>query len=166
MSICFGKGGEFYEESSWIYSFSAPQDQIKLIELMGGPEQYVKRLDHYFDKGYHDMGDEPGKSIAVIITISGKPQIYSINVCFLSPLAFLIPYLYNWAGRIDKTTDIIRTLLRTHFSTNSSGLPGEDMMKYMKYLTSKTIIFNNSNLNPLLKAMTIVVQKDLLLFGR
>ncbi|KAI9286192.1 glycosyl hydrolase family 92-domain-containing protein [Umbelopsis sp. AD052] len=98
---CFldSRGGEFYEESSWIYSFSAPQDQIKLIELMGGPEQYVKRLDHYFDKGYHDMGDEP---------------------------AFLIPYLYNWAGRIDKTTDIIRTLLRTHFSTNSSGLPGND----------------------------------------
>ncbi|KAH8556792.1 glycosyl hydrolase family 92-domain-containing protein [Umbelopsis sp. PMI_123] len=98
---CFldSHGGEFYEESSWIYSFSAPQDQIKLIELMGGPEQYIKRLDHYFDMGYHDMGDEP---------------------------AFLIPYLYNWAGRIDKTTDIIRNLLRTHFSTNSSGLPGND----------------------------------------
>lgn len=61
ISCYFAKGGEFYEESSWIYSFSAPQDQIKLIELMGGPEQYVKRLDHYFDKGYHDMGDEPGK---------------------------------------------------------------------------------------------------------
>jgi hypothetical protein len=33
---------------------------MKLISLMGGPAQYVKRLDHYFERGYHDMGDEPG----------------------------------------------------------------------------------------------------------
>ncbi|KAG2179993.1 hypothetical protein INT43_003780 [Umbelopsis isabellina] len=98
---CFldGRGGEFYEESSWIYSFSAPQDQFKLIELMGGPEIYTKRLDHYFEKGYHDMGDEP---------------------------AFLVPYLYNWVGRMDKTTDIVRHLLRTNFWTNATGLPGND----------------------------------------
>ncbi|CAM0139549.1 unnamed protein product [Umbelopsis sp. WA50703] len=95
---CFldGRGGEFYEESSWIYSFSAPQDQFKLIELMGGPEVYTKRLDHYFEKGYHDMGDEP------------------------------VPYLYNWVGRMDKTTDIVRHLLRTNFWTNATGLPGND----------------------------------------
>jgi putative alpha-1,2-mannosidase len=52
----------------------------------------------------------------------------------LLAVAFLIPYLYNWAGRIDKTTDIIRNLLRAHFSTNSSGLPGKIMVIAMCHL--------------------------------
>lgn len=29
---------------------------------MGGPEKFIKRLDHYFEKGYHDIGNEPGMS--------------------------------------------------------------------------------------------------------
>jgi hypothetical protein len=70
---------------------------------MGGPEQYVKRLDHYFDKGYHDMGDEPGKFfiIGVIITISGKPKIYSINgvYFFTSSLPYPLPIQLGWSNR-------------------------------------------------------------------
>lgn len=41
-------------------------------------------------------------------------------------IAFLVPYLYNWVGRMDKTTDIVRQLLRTNFWTNATGLPGND----------------------------------------
>jgi putative alpha-1,2-mannosidase len=58
-----------------------------------------------------------------------------------SPPAFLIPYLYNWAGRIDKTTDIIRTLLRTHFSTNSSGLPGKEGYDEVSEISTGKTIF-------------------------
>ncbi|EDR11581.1 glycoside hydrolase family 92 protein, partial [Laccaria bicolor S238N-H82] len=39
----------FYESSSWEYSWYAPHDTAHLVQLMGGNETFVKRLDHFFD---------------------------------------------------------------------------------------------------------------------
>ncbi|KAI8581047.1 hypothetical protein K450DRAFT_279440 [Umbelopsis ramanniana AG] len=92
-------GGEFYEESSWAYSFFIPQDQQGLIDMVGGPAEFISRLDTYFDKGYHDMGDEP---------------------------AFMTPFQYIFAGRPDKAADRVRRLMNINYSTNIAGLPGND----------------------------------------
>jgi putative alpha-1,2-mannosidase len=91
-------GGEFYEESSWAYSFFIPQDQQGLIDMVGGPTEFISRLDTYFDKGYHDMGDEP---------------------------AFMTPFQYIFAGRPDKAADRVRQLMNINYSTNIAGLPGK-----------------------------------------
>lgn len=55
------------------------------------------------------------------IYLVGKPLTW----CLHSLIAFLAPYLYIWAGRMDKTTDVVRSLLRTYFSTNRTGVPGK-----------------------------------------
>ncbi|KIJ52538.1 glycoside hydrolase family 92 protein [Sphaerobolus stellatus SS14] len=95
----FSTGGEFYEASSWEYSFYAPHDMAKLIKLMGGPQTFSARLDTLFSAGYHDIGDEPG---------------------------FLPTFLYNYVGQPTKTVDRVQSILDQFFNTSINGLPGND----------------------------------------
>lgn len=98
---CFlnADGGEFYEASSWEYSFYAPADMAKLISKMGGSSTFVKRLDQFFAKRFHDIGDEPG---------------------------FLPCWLYNYAGQPSKTVDRVRLIMSKNFNESLNGIPGND----------------------------------------
>ncbi|KAJ7025795.1 alpha-1,2-mannosidase, putative subfamily [Mycena alexandri] len=98
---CFlgGGGGEFYEASSWEYSFYVPQDMASLVQAMGGPSTFSARLDTFFTAGFHDMGDEPG---------------------------FLPTYLYNYVGQPVKTVDRVDESVAKYYSTSLGGLPGND----------------------------------------
>ncbi|MBT9330623.1 GH92 family glycosyl hydrolase [Acidipila sp. 4G-K13] len=89
----------FYEGDLWTYSLYVPQDVRKLIELSGGDQTFVKRLDNVFYRKHFDVTNEPG---------------------------FLIPVLYNWAGRPDKTADVVNALLEKAFTDQRSGIPGND----------------------------------------
>ncbi|KAF8591095.1 glycoside hydrolase family 92 protein [Ramaria rubella] len=92
-------GGEFYEASSWEYSFYVPHDMARLIGLMGGPKTFSSRLDTFFSAGYHDIGDEPG---------------------------FLPTFLYNYVGQPANTVDRVDSILNQFFNTSLNGLPGND----------------------------------------
>ncbi|KAF8200506.1 glycosyl hydrolase family 92-domain-containing protein [Mycena galopus ATCC 62051] len=98
---CFGGwgGGEFYEASSWEYSFYVPHDMARLVEAMGGKETFSARLDHFFEAGFHDMGDEPG---------------------------FLPTYLYNYVGQPTKTVDRVDAMVSQYYTNAVDGLPGND----------------------------------------
>ena len=100
LDSCTWGGNTFYEGNSWTYSFFVPQDMAALIQMMGGSETFVKRLDAFFmvPKRY-DVGNEPG---------------------------FLTPYLYNWAGRPDKTADHVRQIIAQSYHAGRRGLPGND----------------------------------------
>jgi len=100
MDHCTWGGDTFYEGNSWTYSFFAPQDEAALIGAMGGPREFVKRLDAFFAvPGRYDVGNEPG---------------------------FLTPYLYIWAGRPDKTDEHLRAILAASYHAGPDGLPGND----------------------------------------
>ena len=89
----------FYEGDLWTYSLYAPQDVRKLIELSGGKEAFVRRLDNLFLRRHFDVTNEPG---------------------------FLLPMLYNWAGRPDHTADVLTAYLENSFTARRSGIPGND----------------------------------------
>jgi predicted alpha-1,2-mannosidase len=89
----------FYEGDIWTYSIYSPHDMRRLIELAGGNETFIRRLDWTFLRGHFDVTNEPG---------------------------FLIPVLYNYAGRPDKSADIVHLLLEKAFSATRSGIPGND----------------------------------------
>jgi predicted alpha-1,2-mannosidase len=89
----------FYEGDLWTYSLYAPQDVRKLVDLSGGKETFVRRLDNLFLHQHFDVTNEPG---------------------------FLLPMLYNWAGRPDHTADVISAYLEKYFSARRSGIPGND----------------------------------------
>ncbi|MGD0730616.1 MAG: GH92 family glycosyl hydrolase [Terracidiphilus sp.] len=100
MDQCTWGGNTFYEGNSWTYSFFVPQDVASLIQKMGGPQNFVDRLDAFFDvPDRYDVGNEPG---------------------------FLNPYLYIWAGRPDKTESRIREIIGKSFHSGPDGLPGND----------------------------------------
>ncbi|MBR4850747.1 MAG: GH92 family glycosyl hydrolase [Tidjanibacter sp.] len=101
--------GVFYEGSSWQYSLYAPHDIAKLIELCGGKERFVERLNHFFE---HGMNDE----------LPGHKGFYNVG----NEPSFLTPTLYTWAGRYDLTAKCVRNILDRYFSTGRSGLPGND----------------------------------------
>jgi len=89
----------FYEGDLWTYSLYAPHDVRKLIELSGGKEAFVRRLDNIFLRRHFDVTNEPG---------------------------FLLPMLYNWAGRPDHTADVLTAYLENSFTARRSGIPGND----------------------------------------
>lgn len=89
----------FYEASSWEYSLSMPHDVEELIRKCGGPQDFEKRLDKFFEKGYFNVNNEP---------------------------SFLSPCLYHWIGRPDKSGDRIRRIIEENYSDTPAGLPGND----------------------------------------
>ena len=107
----------FYEGDLWTYSLYAPQDVRKLIDLAGGNQMFVNRLDSIFYREHFDVTNEPG---------------------------FLIPVLYNWAGRPDHTAEVITELLEKAFTDQRTGIPGNDDSGAM----SSWFIFNSLGFYP------------------
>ena len=107
----------FYEGDLWTYSLYAPQDVKRVMELAGGKQMFVHRLDNIFYRQHFDVTNEPG---------------------------FLLPTLYNWAGRPDHTADVISSELEKWFTAERSGIPGNDDSGAM----SSWFIFNSLGFYP------------------
>jgi predicted alpha-1,2-mannosidase len=107
----------FYEGDIWTYSIYAPQDMHRLIEMAGGDKMFVRRLDWTFLRRHFDVTNEPG---------------------------FLLPVLYNYAGRPDRTAEIVHLTLEKAFADNRAGIPGNDDSGAM----SSWLIFSTLGLFP------------------
>jgi predicted alpha-1,2-mannosidase len=109
----------FYEASSWEYSLSVPHDVPGLIEACGGPDAFEKRLDTFFnfEKGYYNVANEP---------------------------SFLTPCLYNWIGKSEKTSKVVRDIIQKYYSAAPDGLPGNDDSGSM----SSWLVFHMMGLYP------------------
>ncbi|KAL0573680.1 hypothetical protein V5O48_008277 [Marasmius crinis-equi] len=107
----------FYESSPIVYSQYVPQDTAKLMELQGGEEKFVERLDWIFDnvrlcfistharadtdalKGYFDSTNEPSQQI---------------------------PFMYHYANQPGRSAQRARQTIATSFNNSLNGLPGND----------------------------------------
>ncbi|PFH46413.1 glycoside hydrolase family 92 protein [Amanita thiersii Skay4041] len=89
----------FYEGSPIIYSQYVPQDTAKLIELQGGNDKFVRRLDFIFAQEYFEATDEPSQQM---------------------------PFMYHYANRPGLSTQRSRQVIAEFFNTSINGLPGND----------------------------------------
>ncbi len=64
-----------YEGTPWTYSFDVPFNVPALIEKMGGKDAFIKRLQHFFDAGMIDWGNEPSFPIAWYFNYAGRPDL-------------------------------------------------------------------------------------------
>ena len=87
------------EADSWKYTWSVPQDVCGLVELMGGPENFVAKLDQFFDGGHFAMDNQPD---------------------------FHVPWLYALAGAAARTQETVSDRMARHFHLGPDGLPGND----------------------------------------
>ncbi|MGB8317659.1 MAG: GH92 family glycosyl hydrolase [Ignavibacteriaceae bacterium] len=110
----------FYEASSWTYSYFVPHQFPKLVKLMGGKDEFVKRLNYGFKNGLVDYGNEP---------------------------AFLAVQAYHYAGRPDLTGYWKTKLMNEKFTDR--GYPGNDDSGAMSswYIFSSIGFFPNAGQN-------------------
>ncbi|KAL3480176.1 glycosyl hydrolase family 92-domain-containing protein [Aspergillus californicus] len=90
---------ETFESSVWEYQFFVPHDMTTLISLLGGPTQFVNRLDFLHDRNITYIGNEP---------------------------SFLTVFQYHYAGRPGKSTARAHFYIPRFFNPTPAGLPGND----------------------------------------
>ena len=104
-----GNWGEpTYETFSFELSFYVPHDMKSLIQKCGGEKIFTQRLDTFFTHKIWDQRYHIG-----LFQIANEP-------------GFLIPSLYNYVNRQDKTAEIVRYILKNRYKTTRDGIPGND----------------------------------------
>ncbi|MBO5069176.1 MAG: glycoside hydrolase family 92 protein [Roseburia sp.] len=114
----------YYEGDRYTYSFRLQKNMDARIALAGGKEQFVKMLDDFF--GFH------GESIRQITDIEAYEAIDKIlnqyhrfegfnNECDMET-----PYAYIYAGRQDRTCDIVHEAIEKTYTLGKGGLPGNN----------------------------------------
>ncbi|KAM3080351.1 hypothetical protein ACMFMG_005311 [Clarireedia jacksonii] len=104
---------ETFEDSIWEYQFFVPHDVASLIDLLGGPEAFISRLDYLHTSGLTDIGNEP---------------------------SFLTVFLYHYAGRPALSSTRARTYIPSYFNDSTTGLPGNDDTGAMASFTAFTMM--------------------------
>lgn len=119
----FKWGDAFTEGNSWHYSWSVFQDVAGLAQLMGGKEEFVKKLDSVFtlppvfDESYY------GGVIHEIreMQVANMGQYAHGN----QPIQHMI-YLYNYAGAPWKTQYWARETMNRMYNPNPDGYCGDE----------------------------------------
>jgi putative alpha-1,2-mannosidase len=76
-----------------------PHDVATLIQLLGGPAEFIRRLDYFHTSGLADIGNEP---------------------------VFLTVFLYHYAGRPSLSSLRAHNYISSYFNASTIGLPGND----------------------------------------
>jgi predicted alpha-1,2-mannosidase len=119
----FKWGDAFTEGNSWHYTWSVFQDVQGLVDLMGGKQKFVAKLDSVFtlpptfDDSYY------GEVIHEIreMQIAGMGQYAHGN----QPIQHM-PYLYNYAGEPWKTQLHVRDVLNKLYKATPDGYCGDE----------------------------------------
>lgn len=116
-----GQGGRDYfaECNAWTYSFSVQHDVAGLIDLMGGRQKFVQRLDQLFDEPY---GTAKWDYLKQFPDCTGNIGQYAQG----NEPSFHIPYLYVYAGQPWKTQHWIRDIMELTYDDGPYGIPGDD----------------------------------------
>ena len=116
-----GQGGRafFAEVDSWVDTFHVQHDPTGLIHLMGGRENFVKRLDALFQEPY---GTSEYGFLDQFPDMTGLIGLYPQG----NEPAFHIPYLYIFAGQPWKTQQRLREIMDLEYDDTPKGIPGDE----------------------------------------
>jgi putative alpha-1,2-mannosidase len=113
----------YYEGGPWNYSFRLLHDMAGRIELAGGEDAFIGLLDRFFGFGAEpvkQLGEPPfgdaiaaGYALGRFEGLNNEPDMEA-------------PYAYHYAGRPDRTADVVHAIVHQQFSTGRGGLPGND----------------------------------------
>ena len=111
-------GQGFIEGNSWNYSLYVPHQPDTLINMMGGKEAFVSRLDSLFtmelpDKYFANTEDISREGIIGNYVHGNEPSHHVV-------------YLYNWTDKPWKSQDKIRMILEAMYKPIEDGLGGND----------------------------------------
>ena len=107
----------YTESNGWQYLWSVPHDVAGLIDLFGGKENFIAKLDTFFTTTPEITGP---KYVGVVGTIGqyvhgNQPSHH-------------VAYLYNYAGAPWKTQERVRQIMDDLYRTGPGGLCGNEDM--------------------------------------
>ncbi len=103
---------DFCEGNSYQYTFFAPQDPYGLIEMLGGRERFINRLDSLF------VTTQEGEKLVDL----GRIGQYAHGN---EPVHHVI-YLYNFVGEPWKCQKWANEVMSTQYNTSPTGMCGND----------------------------------------
>ncbi|WP_306839132.1 glycoside hydrolase domain-containing protein [Catenuloplanes nepalensis] len=117
------RDSEFYEGGKWNYSFRLLHDMRARIALAGGDAPFTRILDQFFGYGA-DPVTQPGRAPKPSEMAAG----YALNRFegLNNEPDMEAPWAYHYAGRPDRTAEIVHAALTWQFGTGRGGLPGND----------------------------------------
>lgn len=113
----------FYEGSKYNYSFRLLHDMRARIGLVGGDEAFTAMLDAFFGFGAEPVvqpGVRPGEAELAAGYALGRFE--GLN----NEPDMDAPWAYHYAGRPDRTAEIVHAAVQSQFGTGRGGLPGND----------------------------------------
>ena len=116
-----GAGSGFTEGNAWQYSWYQPQDEQGLINLVGGREKLIAKLDAMFDQKV-----DPAM-YANVEDISGLIGQYIHG----NEPSHHLAYLYMYAGAPLKTQARLKQIMNTQYKPTPDGLVGNDDLGQM-----------------------------------
>ena len=105
----------FTEGNSWQYSFFVPQDVFGLVEMMGGSENFEKKLDALFSAPATTTGREQAD-------ITGLVGQYAHG----NEPSHHMAYLYNYVGKSSKTQERVNQIMTDFYKPSPDGLIGNE----------------------------------------
>ena len=106
--------GYYTEANAWQYAFAALQDVPGMIQLYGGNQSFIARLDELFDQDSY-MADWRSDTTGLIGQYSHGNEPDEAT-----------PYLYALAGEQYKTAWIVREIELTQYDNTPEGIDGND----------------------------------------
>jgi predicted alpha-1,2-mannosidase len=105
----------YTEANCWQYSFYVPQDVAGLIQLMGGKNDFIAKLDALFRAPEHTTGRDQADITGLIgqYAHGNEPSHH-------------MAYLYNFANEPWKTQSRVREILETMYRSSPDGLCGNE----------------------------------------
>jgi putative alpha-1,2-mannosidase len=113
----------FYEGGKWNYSFRLLHDMAARIALAGGDDAFVGMLDRFFGYGASPV-KQPGRCPSAEEMAAGYAleRFEGLN----NEPDMEAPWAYHYAGRPDRTAEVVHAALTWQFGTGPGGLPGND----------------------------------------
>ncbi len=107
--------GDFTEGNGWQYTFFAPHDVYGLIELFGGDEPFIAKLDEFF-VNEDSMGENPSADITGLIGQYAHGNEPSHHIA----------YMYAYAGQQWKAAEKVRFIMDEFYTDQPDGVIGNE----------------------------------------
>lgn len=112
----------YYEGDLWNYSFRLLRHMDERIELAGGKEKFAELLDSFFGYGADPVTQPQDHNCGEIIDSRSFHRFEGYN----NEPDMETPYAYLWAGKADRTREILRLGRKYMFCEGVGGIPGNN----------------------------------------
>ena len=113
LSHASSHGGDYTEGNAWQYTWHVQHDVPGLIELFGGKEVFLNKLDSLFTI------ELKGSGLADVTGLIGQ---YAHG----NEPSHHVTFLYALAGKPERTQELIREIFDTQYKNKPDGLCGND----------------------------------------